>query len=127
MRQLPEILNVFNTLTLKPVVLKTKTFFKKLEYLFLVASTRIQNATFPYKPALSEANVKTNRMWSTKWIYRKERSFASNCLFFWKFCFSLRTSHKELIWSANDPNAHIHTFRKRCSLIWRCFFPCEYL
>ena len=79
MRQLPEILNVFNTLTLKPVVLKTKTFFKKLEYLFLVASTRIQNATFLYKPALSEANVKTNRMWSTKWIYRKERSFASNC------------------------------------------------
>ena len=45
---------------MKPIFLKTKTFFKKLEYRFLVESTRIENATFPYKTALSEANVKTN-------------------------------------------------------------------
>ena len=48
-------------------------------------------------------------------------------LFFWKFCFSLRTSYKEFIWCTNDPNDHIHTFRKRCSYIWGCFFPVSIL
>ena len=77
-------LNAFNTLTLKPIFSKTITFFKKLEYRFLVESTNIENATFPYKAALSEANVKTNGMGSTKRIYHKERSFANNCLIFSK-------------------------------------------
>ena len=49
-----------------------QAFFKKLEYCFLVESTKIENATFPYKTALSEANVKTSRMGNTKWTYRKE-------------------------------------------------------
>ena len=52
--------------------------FKKMEYRFLVESTKIDNITFPHKTALSEANVKKNRMESTKWTYQKERSFASN-------------------------------------------------
>ena len=38
---------------------ETKTFFKKPEYLFLVESTKIENASFPDKTAISEANVKT--------------------------------------------------------------------
>ena len=41
-----------------------QTLFKKLEYNFLVESTKIGNITFPYETALSEANVKTNRMGS---------------------------------------------------------------
>ena len=61
-----EILNVFYTLTVKLVFSKTQTLFKKLEYRFLVESTKIENTTFPYKTALSEANSKTNRMRSTK-------------------------------------------------------------
>ena len=52
--------------------------FKKLEYRFLVESTKIGNKTFPYKITLSEANVNTNRMGSTKWTCYKKRSFASN-------------------------------------------------
>ena len=51
-------------------------FFKKLENSFVVESTTIERATYPYKTALSEANVKTNRMGSTKWTYLKEHSFA---------------------------------------------------
>ena len=74
-----------------------QTLFKKLEYRFLVESTMIESATFPYKTVLSEANVKTNRMGSTKWTYHKERTFASTYFIFSKFCFRLRTSHKELI------------------------------
>ena len=61
-----KVLNVFNILTLKKIFGKTKTFFKKLEYRFLVESKKIENASFPYKTALSEANVKTNGMVSTK-------------------------------------------------------------
>ena len=79
-----KILNVFNTLTLKQTLWKTKTFFKKLEYRFLVESTKIENASFPYKTAISEANVKTNKMMTKKWIYHKERSFASNYFIFLK-------------------------------------------
>ena len=39
-----------------------KTFFKKLEYCFLVERTKIEKESFPYKTAISEANVKTNRV-----------------------------------------------------------------
>ena len=75
MRQSVEILNVFNTLTLRLIFWKMKTFLKKLEPRFLFESTKIENASFPYKTAISEANVKTNRMVSTKWTYQKERSY----------------------------------------------------
>ena len=43
-----------------------KTFFKKLEYRFLVETTKIENTSFPFKTTLSEANVKKNRMATTK-------------------------------------------------------------
>ena len=46
---------------------------KKLEYHFLGESTKIENALFPNKTAISEANVKTNSIVSTKWTYHKER------------------------------------------------------
>ena len=55
-----------------------QTLFKKLEFRFLVESTEIDNTTFPYKTALSEASVKTNRMGGTTWTHHKEQSFASN-------------------------------------------------
>ena len=45
---------------------KRKTLYKKLEYRFLVESNQIENTTSPCNTALSEANVKTKRMESTK-------------------------------------------------------------
>ena len=86
-----KILNVFNTLTLKQIFSKTKTCSKPLEYRFLVESTKIQNAPFPYKTAISEANVKANRMVTTKWAYHRERSFASNCFIFLEFFFQFKS------------------------------------
>ena len=53
MSQLLETLNVFNTLTLKQ-----KNSFKKLEYHFLVESTKIENTSFPHKATITEAKVK---------------------------------------------------------------------
>ena len=88
-----EILNIFNTLTLKQIFWEMKTSIKELEYYFLVESTKIENASFPYKTAISEANVMTNWMVNKKWTYHKERSFAINYFIFWFFFFfSLRTS-----------------------------------
>ena len=85
-------------------------------------STKIVNASFPYKTAISKANVKTNRMMTTKWTYHKNGVLPVTTLFFWKFCFSLRTSYEELICCTKNPNAHICTFWKRWSFIWRYFF-----
>ena len=86
MWQSVKVSNVFNTLTLKQIFWKTKTFFKKLEYRFLVETTKIENTSFPFKTALSKANVKANRMATAKWTYHKESSFASNYfIFFRKF------------------------------------------
>ena len=72
MWQSVEILNVLNILTLIQIFWKTETFFKKLEYRFLVETTKIENKSFPFKTALSEANVKRNRMATTKLTYHKE-------------------------------------------------------
>ena len=43
-----------------------------MECHFLVESTKIENTSFPFKTVLSEADFKTNRMATTKWIYHKE-------------------------------------------------------
>ena len=79
-----KILNIFSTLTLKQIFLKTKTFFKKLEHCFLVERTKIEKASFPYKTAMSDANVKINRMVTTKWAYHRKWSFASNYFIFFE-------------------------------------------
>ena len=60
-----------------------QTLCRKLEYCFLVETTKIDTITFLYKIALSENNVKTNRMGST--------------FLFGKFCFSLGILYIELI------------------------------
>ena len=51
---------------------------------FLAESAEIENATFPYKTSLSQANVKKNIMEGTKWTYHEERSFSSNFFIFFK-------------------------------------------
>ena len=67
-----------------------KNFFKKLDYRFLVESTKIENTSFPYKTTILEANVKRNRIVSAKWTYHKERSFASNYFIFLKILFQFK-------------------------------------
>ena len=78
MQQFLEILNVFNAAIGKQIFWKTKSFLKKLEYCFLVESTKIKNGSFPCKAALPKANFKTNRMVSTRLTCRKKRSFTSS-------------------------------------------------
>ena len=61
-----------------------KTFWKTQNLPLLVESTKIENKAFLYKTALSKANLTTNEMESTKLIYHKEFSFASNYFIFSK-------------------------------------------
>ena len=77
-----EILNDFNALTLIQIFWKTKTLFKKLEGRFLVETIEIENTSFPFRTALPEANVKTNRVATTNSIYHKEWNFASKYFIF---------------------------------------------
>ena len=75
---------MFSTLTLKQLFQKKKTFFKKLDYCFLVERAKIEKTSFPYKAVISKPNVKTNRMVTTKWVYHRKRSFASNQFIFFE-------------------------------------------
>ena len=63
---------------------ENENFFLKTGVPFLVEPTKIEKASFPYKTAISEANIKTNRMVTTKWAYHRERSFTSNYFIFLK-------------------------------------------
>ena len=167
-------------------------YFQKTEYRFLVESTKIENASFPYKSACQTPMLRQIEWWvqnglievvyvtignpafclflflpplifnwrtfSRRGTPRWWRQWAKNLeltnqnsrnrwsqivirticitnngvlpvttLLFWKFCFGLRTSYKELTWCTNYPNVHIHTFRKRWSFIWGYFFPMSIL
>ena len=53
-----------------------------MEYRFVVESTEIEKAPFPYKTTISEANVKTNRMLTTKWAYHRQRILPVTALLF---------------------------------------------
>ena len=76
---------------------KNKNLFLKLDYRFLVVSTKMENVSFPYKTPISEASVKTNRMVSTKWIYHKELSFTSNYFIFLKILFQFKNLFLERV------------------------------
>ena len=68
-------------------LLEKENLSKKLGYLFLVETTKIENTSFPFKTALSQGNIKTNRMATTKWTYHKEWNFASNDFIFFENLF----------------------------------------
>ena len=104
MWQSVKVSNVFNTL--KQIFWKTKIFFKKLEYRFLVETTKIENTSFPFKTALSEASVKTNRMVTTKWTYHKKWSFASNYFLFLENLFQFQKFLKRVNLMCQRPNYH---------------------
>ena len=78
MWQSVKVFNIFKYINFNSNFLENETFFKNLEYRFLVETTKIENTSLPFKTTLSESNVKTNRMAATKWTYHKEWSFASN-------------------------------------------------
>ena len=81
----------------------------------LVESTKIENASFPYKTAISEVNVKTNKVVTIKWTHQNERSCASDYFIFLKILFQFKNLLQRVDSSTNNQNAHICTFCKRWS------------
>ena len=56
----------FQYFNFKTNLLKNANPFQKLEWHILVKSTEMENATFSYKTALSETDLKTNSIGSRK-------------------------------------------------------------
>ena len=78
--------------------LENENLFQKTGVPFSVESTKIENASFPYKTAISESNVKANRVVNVQnGPITKARVLPVTTIFFRKICFSLRTSYKDLI------------------------------
>ena len=98
-----------------------------MEYRFLVESTKIDNITFSYKTALSEANVKTNRMGSTKLTYHKEWSFASNHFPFLKILFQFRNLVYRVDLMYQTPKCPYSYFSKALEFTLGCFFPVSFI
>ena len=105
-----------------------KTLFKKLEYRSLVENTNIDNITYPYKTALSEANVKTNRLGNIKLTYHKERSFASNHFPFSKILFQFGNLVYRVDLMYQPPKCPYSCFSKVLEFYFRVlFFPVSIL
>ena len=102
--------------------LESENLFQKTGVHFFSWKHKIENASFLKKTVILEVNVKTNRMVNTKWTYHKERSFASNHFIFLKILLQFEDLYKNFVWCTHDWNAHIPTFCKRWSFIWRYFF-----
>ena len=114
-----EILNDFSTLTLKQIFWKTKAFFRKHEYCLI---GKLKNHHFQTKQSYQKPMSSQIKWWVQNGPITKNRVLTVITLFVWKFCFSLRTSYKELIWCTSDSNAHIPTFCIRWNFIRGCFF-----
>ena len=63
-----------------------------MEFHFLVEDTKIENISFPFKTALSEANVKTNRMATKNGPITKSGVLPVTTFRFWKICSIFRTT-----------------------------------
>ena len=115
-------MNVFYILTWKPNFSKTETFFKKIEYSFLVEVTRIKTHYF-HTILSSQKSMLRQLEWEVQdGPITKNRVLPVTTLFFWKFCFSIRTSYKVLIWCTNHLNLHIHTLESVGVLFKGAFF-----
>ena len=62
--------------------LENENLIPKLEYRFSVESTKIEEASFPYKTVISESNVKKNRMVSKSEPITNNKGFPVTTLFF---------------------------------------------
>ena len=105
---------------------KRKHFLKNWSTVFLVESTKIDSITIPYKTALSEANIKTNRMGTTKLTYHKEQSFACNNFPFSKILFQFRNLEYRVDLTHQTPKCPYSYFLKALEFYFGVFFPSVY-
>ena len=99
--------------------LEYENHFQKTGVPFLVESTKIETDHFYRKLPYEKPMLRQIKWWVQNGSITMNKVLSVTTLIFWKFCFSLRTSYKELIWCTNDPNAYICTFCKHLNFIWR--------
>ena len=121
-----KVSNVFNTLTYKQIFWKTKTFFEKLEYSFLVETTKIESTSFLFKTALSEADVKINRIATAKRTYHIEWSFASNYFIFLENLFQFSNLLKRVNLMYQQSKSPYSYFLCALEFNFMALFACEY-
>ena len=126
MWQSVEILNVFNTLTLRQIFWKTKTFFQKNRVPFLVESTRLKTHHFHTKLTNQKPMLRQIEWWVQNIPFTKNEVLPVTTSLFWKFCFSLRTSYKVMIWCTGEPNSIFLLLVSAGVLFLTELFPCEY-
>ena len=88
---------------------------------------RLKTYHFHTKLPYQKPMLRQTEWWVQNGPITKKGVLPVTTSYFWKSCFNLRTSYKELIWCSNYPNVHIRNFCKRWSFIWWCFFPVSIL
>ena len=107
--------------------LKNKNLFKSWSTVFLLKVLWLKTQHFHAKP-LRQKTMLTQIEWGVQdGTITKKGMLPVTTLVFRKFYFSLTNSYEKLIWCTNYLNVYIHTFRKRWSFIWGCFFPVSFL
>ena len=82
----------FQYFNFQKIFWKTNTFFKKLEYRFLVKKIRLKTQHFHTKLSCQKAMLRQIDWEVPNKLITKNGFLPLHALFFWKFCFSIRTS-----------------------------------
>ena len=80
----------FQYFNLKTVFLENETFSQNTRIPLFSWKHLDWKCIISLQEAISKANVKTNRMMSTKWTYHKERGFVRNYFIFLKILFQFK-------------------------------------
>ena len=100
-----------------------ETFFKKLEYRFLVESIEIENASFHTKLPYQKSMLRQMEWWVQNWLITRNGVLPLTNLFFRKFCFRLRTFTNSWFDAPTTKLPIFVFFCERWSFIWWCLFP----
>ena len=90
MWQSVEILNIFDTLTLKQLFWKTKTFFNNWSIIFWLKALRLETHFFHTKLPYQKPMLRQIEWWVQNGPVTKEQSFTSNYFIFLKNLFQLK-------------------------------------
>ena len=101
---------------------KRKSFSKNWSSAPSLKALRLTTHHFHAKLPCQKTMLRQIKPWLQNGPITKNGVLPVTALVFLKFYFSLRTFYKELICCTSCPNAHIFTFCKRWSSIWRCFY-----
>ena len=93
-------------------LLSTTNILKHYTICNIRLKTKIGKHHFHIKLPYQKPILRHIEWWVQNRPITKNGVLPTTTLLFWKICFSLRTSYRDLIWCTNGLNAHIPTFCK---------------